>query len=102
MVVGPSILKWTESDVLLRQRGTIGDQNYDFQIKNVKGELQAQWQPVASFWTAGKPSASHLGFADQVGTKDPKINVDPETGRVTFEVGTAKVIVRIVRGGQVP
>jgi len=97
MAVGPALVKWSEPGVLIRQRGTLGSETYEFQIKNVDGELQAQWQPVAWFWTTGKPTASHLGIAAQVGTNDPKINIDPETGRVTFEVGTAKFIVRIVR-----
>lgn len=98
MAVGPALLKQSEPGVLVRQRGTIGKQDYDFQIKNVDGELQAQWQEVAWFWTTGKVTSSHLGIAAQAGTNDPKISVDSETGRATFEVGTAKMIVRISRG----
>lgn len=86
-----------ETDVLAKETAVVGDETYVYRIRNVNGVLQAEWERKVGFFAQPQKGESHLGFAAQVGTSDPKIVVDPTTGRATFEVGKAVVIVRVSR-----
>lgn len=85
---------WFESDTLVKETVSIGDATYVCRIKNVKGDLQAEWSRRSMLWRTGEPETAHLGFAGEIGTKDPKIALDEQTGRISFEVGGVKSIVR--------
>lgn len=85
---------WFEPDTLVKQTVTVGDATYVCRIKNERGELQAEWSRRTFLWQTGRVETAHLGFANLIGTNDPKIALDSATGRIAFEVGGVKSIVR--------
>lgn len=85
---------WFEPDTLVKQTVVMGDATYVCRIKKVKGELHAEWSRQKFLWWTGEADSLPLGLIDQLGTNNPSISLDPTTGRLAFEVGGKKSLIR--------
>lgn len=85
---------WFEPDTLIKQTVSIGDKTYVCRIKKVQGELHAEWSRQKFLWWTEEPDTIPLGLINQLGTNNPSIALDPTTGRIAFEVGGMKSLIR--------
>lgn len=91
VVVGTT---WFEPDTVFKQTVSIGDASYVCRIKKSQGMLQAEWSRTTFLWHTGEADTAPIGVASAIGTNNPQITADQTTGRITFEIGGAKTIVR--------